>query len=165
MKEDPRHERGSQWYLKTPRAPGSPAALKISCPSHSSAFPGATGYSLVSVLATEVLKKRNRPWLAASTSSFGGTEGELVGSSVGGVYSVLTLPALLSSTRPAGQHRQAVHQRLVKGMDPGLRPPGRPRSSFNDVALHDCQTCRLSRPYRDAQDRLLWKDKTCSART
>jgi hypothetical protein len=23
----------------------------------------------------------------------------------------------------------------------GLCPPGRPRSNFNDVALHDCQTC------------------------
>jgi len=37
---------------------------------------------------------------------------------------------------------------------------GRPRSSFSDVALHDCQTCQIGRPYRDAQDRLLWKDKT-----
>ena len=35
----------------------------------------------------------------------------------------------------------------------------------NDVALHDCQKCRIGRPYRDAQDRLLWKDKTCPART
>ncbi len=24
---------------------------------------------------------------------------------------------------------------------------------------------RIGRPYRDAQDRLLWKDKTCPART
>ena len=51
------------------------------------------------------------------------------------------------------------------GQVKGLRPPGRPRSSFNDVALHDCQTRRITRPYRDAQDRLLWKDKTCPART
>ena len=47
----------------------------------------------------------------------------------------------------------------------GLRPPGRPRSSFNDVTLRDCQNCRISRPYRDAQDRLLWRDKTCPAHT
>jgi len=47
----------------------------------------------------------------------------------------------------------------------GLRPPGRPRSSFNDVALRDCQHCHISRPYRDAQDKLLWRDKTCPART
>ncbi len=35
----------------------------------------------------------------------------------------------------------------------------------NDVVLHDCQHCRVSRPYRDAQDRLLWRDKTCPAHT
>ena len=40
-----------------------------------------------------------------------------------------------------------------------------PRSGFNDVALHDCQSRRIGRPYRDAQDRLLWKDKMCPART
>ncbi len=38
-------------------------------------------------------------------------------------------------------------------------------ASFNDVALQDCQTRDINRPYRDAQDRLLWKDKTCPART
>ena len=43
--------------------------------------------------------------------------------------------------------------------------PGRPRSSFNDVALCDCQDCQIGRPYRDAQDRQLWRDKTCPART
>ena len=48
----------------------------------------------------------------------------------------------------------------------GLRPLGRPRSSFNNVALCDCQNCCIGRPYyRDAQDRLLWRDKTCPART
>lgn len=46
-----------------------------------------------------------------------------------------------------------------------LRPPGRPRSSFNDGALGDCQNCWIGRPYRNAQDRLLWKDRTCPART
>ena len=56
-------------------------------------------------------------------------------------------------------------KKLLFGQVKGLRPPGRPRSSFNDVALHDCQTRRIGRPYRDAQDRLLWKDKTCPART
>jgi len=56
-------------------------------------------------------------------------------------------------------------KKLLFGEVKGLRPPGRPRSSFNDVALRDCQHCRISRPYRDAQDRLLWRDKACSART
>ncbi len=56
-------------------------------------------------------------------------------------------------------------KKLLFGQVKGLRPPGRPRSSFNDVALHDCQTHQIGRPYRDAQDRLLWKDKTCPAHT
>ena len=34
-----------------------------------------------------------------------------------------------------------------------------------NVALHGCQARRTGRPYTDAQDRLLWKDKTCPART
>ena len=56
-------------------------------------------------------------------------------------------------------------KKLLFGEIKGLRPPGRPRSSFNDVALRDCLNCRISRPYRDAQIRLLWRDKTCPART
>ena len=56
-------------------------------------------------------------------------------------------------------------KKLLFGEVKGLRPPGRSRSSFNDDALRDCQNCRISRPYRDAQDRLLWRDKTCPART
>ncbi len=56
-------------------------------------------------------------------------------------------------------------KKLLFGQVKGLRPPGRLRSSFNDVALRDCQKCQIGRPYRDAQDRLLWSDKTCPART
>ena len=41
-------------------------------------------------------------------------------------------------------------KKLLFGQVKGLRPPGRPRSSFNDVALHDCQTRRIGRAYRDA---------------
>ena len=44
----------------------------------------------------------------------------------------------------------------------GLRPPGRPRSSCNDVALCDCHDCQVGRPHRDAQDRLLRKNKIMS---
>ncbi len=54
---------------------------------------------------------------------------------------------------------------LLFGQVKGLRSPGRPRSSLNVVTLHDFQTHGISRPYRDAQDRLLCKDKTCPART
>jgi hypothetical protein len=44
---------------------------------------------------------------------------------------------------------------LLFGEVKGLRPPGRPRSSFNDVTLRNCQNGHISRPYRVAQDRLL----------
>ncbi len=56
-------------------------------------------------------------------------------------------------------------KKLLLGENKGFRLPGRPRSSFNDVALRDCQNCYIGRPFRDAQDRLLWRDKTCPART
>ena len=56
-------------------------------------------------------------------------------------------------------------KKLLFGDVKGLRPPGSPRSSFNDVTSRDCQNCRISRPYRDEQDRLLWRDKTCLAHT
>ncbi len=56
-------------------------------------------------------------------------------------------------------------KKLLFGQVKGLRPSGRPRSSFNDVALQHCQARGINRLYRDAQDRLLWKDKTCPART
>ena len=48
-------------------------------------------------------------------------------------------------------------KKLLFGEVKGLRPPGCPRSSFNDVALCDFQSCRMSRPYKDTKDRLLWR--------
>ena len=56
-------------------------------------------------------------------------------------------------------------KKVLFGKVKGPRPPGRPRSSFNDVALRDCQNCQIGRPRRDAQDRQLWRVKTCFART
>ena len=56
-------------------------------------------------------------------------------------------------------------KKLLLGQVKGLRPPGRPRSSFNDVTLRNCQNRRISRPYRDAQNRLLWRDKPCPTHT
>ena len=47
----------------------------------------------------------------------------------------------------------------------GRRPPGCPRSSFSDVAVRDCQLRRITKLYKDAQNSLLWRDKTCLART
>ena len=54
-------------------------------------------------------------------------------------------------------------KKLLFGEVKGLHPPGCPRSNFDDVALHHCQNCCIGRPYRDAQDRLFWRDKTCPA--
>ncbi len=56
-------------------------------------------------------------------------------------------------------------KKLLFGEVKGLRPPGRPRTSFNDVVLRDCQICHIDRLYRDAQNRLHWRDKTCPAHT
>ena len=56
-------------------------------------------------------------------------------------------------------------KKLLFGQVKGQHLRGCPRSSFNDVVLRDCQQCHINRPFRDAQDRLLWKDKTCPART
>ena len=49
---------------------------------------------------------------------------------------------------------------LLFGQVMGCRPPGCPRSSFNDVAVRDCQLRCMTKPYKDAQIRLLWRDKT-----
>ena len=46
-------------------------------------------------------------------------------------------------------------KKLLFGQVKGLRPPGRPRSSFNDVALHDCQTRQIGRPYKVGKTRLV----------
>ncbi len=57
---------------------------------------------------------------------------------------------------------------LLFGEVTGLRPSGRARSTFNDAALRKCQKCQIGRPkpaYRDAQDKLLWREETCPART
>ena len=38
-------------------------------------------------------------------------------------------------------------KKLLFGEVKGLCPPGRPTSCFNDVAMRDCQNCRIGRPY------------------
>ena len=35
----------------------------------------------------------------------------------------------------------------------------------SELVLNVDRCCRIGRLYRDAQDRLLWKDETCPART
>ena len=49
------------------------------------------------------------------------------------------------------------------GQVKGCRSPGRPGLSYNDVASSDCHECRITRPYKDARNTLLWQDKTCPA--
>ena len=33
--------------------------------------------------------------------------------------------------------------------------------SVSNAASSDCHECRITRPYKDAQNRLPWQDKTC----
>ena len=61
-------------------------------------------------------------------------------------------------------HSDRLHNKLLFGQVKGRRPPCCPRSSFNDVAVRDCRLRRITKPYKDAQNRLLWRDKTCLAR-
>lgn len=44
------------------------------------------------------------------------------------------------------------------------RPLGCPRSIFNEVAMPDCKPRRITKTYRGAQIRLLWRERICLAR-
>ena len=48
-------------------------------------------------------------------------------------------------------------KKLLFGQVTGHRPPGCPRSSFNDVAVPESQLCCMPKPYKDAQNRMLWR--------
>lgn len=50
-------------------------------------------------------------------------------------------------------------QKLLFGQVKGGRPPGCPRSSFNDVAVHELS---IAISYKDAHNRLLWRNQTCT---
>ena len=56
-------------------------------------------------------------------------------------------------------------KKLLFGQVKARCPLSCPRSSFNVLAVRDCQLRRMTKPYKDAQNRLLWRDKTCLART
>ena len=47
--------------------------------------------------------------------------------------------------------------KLLFGQVKGRCLPSCPRSSFDDVAVHDCQLRHIPEPYKDAQNRLLWR--------
>ena len=61
-----------------------------------------------------------------------------------------------------GRLRHLLYDTGIECAKPNCGPPSRPRSSFNDDA---CQNCHISTAYSDAQKKLLWRDKTCPART
>ena len=54
---------------------------------------------------------------------------------------------------------------LVKSRVAATHPAGCPRSSFVAVAVRDCQLRRITKSYKDAQNRLLRRDMTCLACT
>ena len=56
-------------------------------------------------------------------------------------------------------------KKLLFGQVEGSHPSGRPRLSFIDVASSDCRERCITRPYKDAQNRLLLVGKTCPALT
>ena len=67
-----------------------------------------------------------------------------------------------------GHTFRMVDNRLLKGvvwLVQGCHPPGRSMLTFNDVASIEWHKCCITRPYKDAQNRVLWRDKTCPART
>ena len=66
---------------------------------------------------------------------------------------------------PPGVPDEWLPKKLLFGQAKEFCPPGRPRSRFNGIALCDCQNCRIKRPCWDAQNRLLWIDKSRRAHT
>ena len=52
-------------------------------------------------------------------------------------------------------------KKLLFGQVKGRRPPGYPRSSFNDDPVRDCQLRCIIKSYKDAHDRLLCRENTC----
>ena len=53
--------------------------------------------------------------------------------------------------------RLPISEKLLFGQVKGTGPSERPRLSYNDVASSDCHECRITRRYKDAQNRLLCK--------
>ena len=54
---------------------------------------------------------------------------------------------------------------MLFGQVKGSNPPGRPRKIWNDIVLSDFQQLNIRRPYRDAQDKPAWRDRTCATHT
>ena len=54
---------------------------------------------------------------------------------------------------------------MLFGQVKGSNPPGRPRKIWNDIVLSDFQQLNIRCPYRDAQDKPAWRDRTCATHT
>ena len=54
---------------------------------------------------------------------------------------------------------------MLFGQVKGSTPPGRPRKTWNDIVLSDFQLLNITRPYRDAQNKPAWRERTWATHT
>ena len=54
---------------------------------------------------------------------------------------------------------------MLFGQVKGNPPVGRPRKIWNDIVLSDFQRLNIQRPYRDAQNKPAWRDRTWATHT
>ena len=54
---------------------------------------------------------------------------------------------------------------MLFGQVKGSTPPGRPRKIWNDSVLSDFQLLNITRPYRDAQNKPAWRERTWATHT
>ena len=84
-------------------------------------------------------------------------------------YSLMWIVLFLALLSPCPTHLHSIYSSTFTCLGHLLQEqghsPGCPRLSFNDVASSDCHECCITRPYKDARNRLLWRDKTCPACT
>ena len=55
--------------------------------------------------------------------------------------------------------------KVMFGQVKGSTPPGRPRKIWNDIVLSDFQLLNITRPYRDAQNKPAWRERTWATHT
>ena len=82
------------------------------------------------------------------------------------------LKATSSSWLPSGSNGLQFHPKLSEkhGLMPLTTrqmhvPPGRPRKIWNDIVLSDFQQLNIIRPYRHAQNKSAWRDRTWATHT
>ena len=60
---------------------------------------------------------------------------------------------------------EVTYRGIEFGQVKGSKPPGRPRKIWNDIVLSDFQQLNIIRPYRDAQNKSAWRDRTWATHT